>query len=138
MNQSEYNYLSKIIKQQNKLYDSKLKILNPSEYKYLGKTNKSKPIKVLRSKYFLVQIFYDKGVTRLSINRTTINRQGGWQDKITWDELQNIKSECGFKEHAAIEIYPPDEHIVCDFNMRHLWILDKYPTFMWTKKNRIK
>lgn len=85
---------------------------------------------VWRSRDFLVQIYRKRGVERLSVCRTAL--QGTrWADGITWDELQALKRECGRGHKTAIEIYPPDEKIVNGANMRHLWIMDKPPEFMW-------
>lgn len=72
---------------------------------------------------FLVQVFKEKGITRLSVNRVTRNDSGGWHDGITWEELQAIKRQCGFGDSVAVEIYPDDKHVVNVANMRHLWVL---------------
>lgn len=78
--------------------------------------------KVMRSRYFLVQFFNDASMTRLSVNRCSLNGEGRWSDEITWDELQEIKRQCGYGERLAVEIYPCDTDIVNVANMRHLWI----------------
>jgi hypothetical protein len=95
------------------------------------------PKRAWRSRDFLVQLFTDaSGMRRLSINRTEINSDGRWKDGITWDELQRLKREAGFGHIQAIEFYPPDEHIVCDANIRHLFLLESSPLpFAWTKEN---
>jgi hypothetical protein len=93
----------------------------------------SKPLAVWRSSKFLVQMFpAAEGGQRLSINRVTQNRGGDWDDNITWDELMQIKTECGFGNRWAVEIFPPTQHIVNVANMRHLWLVE--PTtvpFAW-------
>lgn len=79
---------------------------------------------VWRSRFFLVQEFlHHNDVIRLSINRTEIDARGRWRDDITWDELQRIKSELGYDDRQAIEVFPPDIEVVNVANMRHLWIL---------------
>ena len=89
--------------------------------------------RVWRSKRFLVQAFHDEGVvTRLSVCRTTLVSDR-WQDGISWDELQQIKSECGFGDFHAVEVYPADKDVVNDANMRHLWVLPKPLPFAWRK-----
>lgn len=66
------------------------------------------PQRTLRSRHFLVQIFpAEPGATRITVNRTEIDRRGGWADGITWDQLQDIKRQCGYAEAQAVEIYPP-------------------------------
>lgn len=80
--------------------------------------------RVWRSRFFLVQEFVEEdGVIRLTINRTDVNRDGEWKDGITWQELQDIKREIGFGDHAAIEVFPPERYTVNVANMRHLWIM---------------
>lgn len=67
---------------------------------------------------------------RLSIARTKLNG-GRWEDGISWDELQDIKNEIGFRDFCAVEIFPPEDDKVDVANMRHLWILEKSPEFVW-------
>jgi hypothetical protein len=86
---------------------------------------------VWRSRFFLVQVFLDNGVERLSICKATLKDNGNWEDNITWDELQRLKQECGRGDYEAVEVYPADKDIVNVANMRHLWIV---PTpFSWKK-----
>lgn len=95
------------------------------------------PKRAWRSRDFLVQLFQDpSGLRRLSINRTELDSDGGWKDGIEWDDLQRLKREAGFGAVQAIEFYPPDEHIVYDANIRHLFLLESNPLpFAWTKFN---
>ena len=79
---------------------------------------------VWRDKKYLVQVFKDNGVIRISINRVKVNDDGGWVDNITWDELQDIKRQVGYGDRLAVEVYPKDMDIENVANMRHLWILD--------------
>lgn len=86
-----------------------------------------------RSKKYVVQVYNAPGgVFRLSINR--VNRhKGNWADKITWDELQSIKSQVGFGDWFAVEVYPKDKDVVNVANMRHLWVLPFPLSFAWTQ-----
>jgi hypothetical protein len=93
----------------------------------------AKRIGVYRSRDFLIQVFVEDGMTRISVNRTEINDSGQYLDNITWDELQFIKRHVGFSGKWAVEIYPGDYHIVNVANMRHLWILPEPPSFGWKK-----
>lgn len=81
--------------------------------------------RVMRSKGFLVQIYTEAApvVARLSILRTSIDTNGGWQQDITWEELQRLKSEAGYGTHDAVEVYPPEADVVNVANIRHLWVL---------------
>lgn len=88
-----------------------------------------------RSSRFVVVLWMEpNGARRLSINRTEIDALTGHQkDGISWDDLQRCKSEAGFGETCAVEIYPPDDQVTNVANMRHLFLLDTPPSFMWRK-----
>lgn len=94
------------------------------------------PKRAWRSRDFLAQLYDQNGQWRLSVNRAEIGSDGRWKDGITWDELQRIKSECGFGDRFAVEVFPPNEHVVNDANIRHLFLLDEKPAYSWTKDNR--
>lgn len=94
-----------------------------------------KPVEAWRSSEFFVQVFHEaEGIERLTINRTEMDRNGNWQDGITWDELQWIKGELGYGSSTAVEIFPPEEAVVNAANMRHLWVLNEPLPFMWGKE----
>ncbi len=42
---------------------------------------------------------------------------------ISWDQLQEIKSEIAGPDARAIEIFPADCDVVNEANIRHLWIV---------------
>lgn len=94
---------------------------------------------VWRSSRFMVQEYRARfpAMVRLSVLRLELDDAGGWRDGITWDELQTIKSQCGYGHCAALEIYPQDADVVNVANMRHLWVLTSsldahtYLPFMW-------
>lgn len=91
-------------------------------------------IKAMRNKDFFVQIFKEEHATRLSINRTELNKAGTrWRDGITWDEIYNIKNQLGYKDKCAVELYPPENKIVDVANIRHIFVLDNPPAYMWMK-----
>lgn len=46
--------------------------------------------------------------------------------------LQHLRTEAGYADRCAVEIYPPDQDIVNVANMRHLWIVEM-PDFAWKK-----
>lgn len=94
--------------------------------------NDPKRKEVWRSRNYLVQVFTeDDGVLRVSVNRTTIKLDGGWEENISWEELQEIKGQIGRGDKYAIEIYPRDCDIVNVANMRHIWILPKILPIGW-------
>lgn len=92
-------------------------------------------VEVWRSRRFLVQVFAESaGVTRFSICRTTVNAEAGrWEEGISWDELQQLKRECGRGHLDAVEVFPADRDVVNVANMRHLWVLDQPLPFAWRK-----
>jgi hypothetical protein len=85
------------------------------------------PTQVWQSCRFLAQLFpaprfNDIETRRLSIFRVTLKDDGSWEDGITWDELMQVKRECGFGALFGLEIYPRDVDIVNLFSARHLWL----------------
>lgn len=55
-------------------------------------------------------------------------RRSNGKDGLTWDELQEVKSDAGYGDRAAIEVYPRQDEIVNYANIRHLWVLpDGFP-----------
>ncbi len=91
-------------------------------------------LRVWRSRDFLVQEYAEAApvLVRLSVLRTTLDPAvGRWVDGITWEELQGIKSECGYGQHDALEIYPVEGDVVNVANLRHLWVMRAMVTFAW-------
>ncbi len=43
------------------------------------------------------------------------------KDGISWDILQEIKDELLGQDAMAVEVYPPQDQLVNETNMRHLW-----------------
>lgn len=92
-------------------------------------------VKCMRNNKFLVQIFQEPHTIRLSVSRTQLAKNGKrWEDGITWDELQAVKDGCGFEDMCGLEVYPPKKHIVNNANMRHLFLVNGKPIFMWKNK----
>jgi hypothetical protein len=90
--------------------------------------------RVIRSRDYLIQLFAEPGCAcRMSVNRTKLLGTGRWDDGLTWDELQRVKSIAGYGDAWAVEIYPHDDEVVNVANMRHLWILPNAPAFAWRK-----
>lgn len=81
------------------------------------------PINVMRSKDFMLQVYEENGMIRLTFSRTMLKGDGNYIDGITWDELQELKRQAGYADFLAIEFYPPDKDIVNVANMRHLWLV---------------
>ena len=86
-----------------------------------------------RSRDFVVVVWAEpSGFTRLSVNRTDWDeKEGRFRGDISWDDLQRLKSEAGFGDATAVEIYPPEDHVMNTANLRHLFLLPSTPPFMW-------
>lgn len=90
------------------------------------------PTRVWRSQRYLAVEYPAPApaLVRLSI-QTTILVAEDWADGLRWDQLQQIKRECGYGSYDAVEVYPADADIVNVANMRHLWIMAVPLTFKW-------
>lgn len=87
---------------------------------------------VFRSRQFLAQVYEEAdGIVRISVIKAAIGDDGRWKDGIAWEQLQWIKAQCGFGNRQAVEIFPPDAHVVNVANMRHLWVLPEPLPFGW-------
>lgn len=82
-----------------------------------------KPLRLWRSRRFAAMLYKEGRHYRLSVCRAELDDDFRWKDGITWEELQQIKSECGFHDEWAVEVFPPDREVVNVANMRHLWML---------------
>jgi len=131
MNRRQIRNRHKILDQVNKQYTDQFVIIPPEDWPPQLPNEKSIRLRVYRNNKFLVQIFNDNNRARISINRTIIKSNGHWADDITWDELQMIKSQIGFGDVMAVEIYPKDKDVVNVANMRHLWIIDDKTELGW-------
>ena len=91
-------------------------------------------IEVWRSRYFLAQLFSEsEGLMRLSVNRVSMGADGRWKEGITWDELMEVKRQIGLGSIYGVEVYPRDQDIVDEANMRHLWLLAEPLPIGWVK-----
>lgn len=134
MNRRELISKSRALRIENFKYSDRLVELQVEKFnlhdKYPGMANY--PVRAWRSRQFCVMAFDEKpGITRLSINRTQINGDGEWLDGITWEQLQEIKSQVGYGDKDAVEVYPANKDIQFVANMRHLFVFDEPLDFVW-------
>jgi len=72
------------------------------------------------------------GISDLTIQTLELKAPWGWtrhvkvertsgKDKITWDQLQAVKNYALGPDAAAVEFFPPENDLVNETNMRHLW-----------------
>lgn len=131
MNRRERRAAATNLRQENKQQPDQLVAVPNTEWPRKEKRLEA----VFRSNKFLVQVYdEDNGIVRLSVCRTEINKAGDWSDRITWDELQEIKRQCCFGNFDAVEIYPQTSDVVNVANMRHLWVLPNKLDFAWRKQ----
>jgi hypothetical protein len=101
------------------------------------------PLRAWRSRDFLAQLWEDEipggeVVWRLAIHRCKIENNGDFSDKITWDELMEVKAGIGLDDFWAVEVFPPSEHVVNVANMRHLFICKGRPCFAWKATDSVE
>ncbi len=117
----------RFLRAENRKYGDGLVFIHPADWpptlKAAAKSAIIKPVGVWRSRHFTVQAFEEKkGIRRITVNRSDVDRDGEWKDGISWDELQHIK-EVLFPGQVAIEVFPPAKDVVNVSNMRHLWVM---------------
>ncbi len=136
MNRKEIINRQRALNLANKRYPEFLIEIDFKEYKYtlpLTCPDMTKyPVQAWRSSQFFVQAFDERpGVIRLSINRTMIGNDGHWLGGITWDQLQEIKNQCGFGDLDGVEVFPPNKDLQFCTNMRHLFVFRDPLDFVW-------
>lgn len=65
---------------------------------------------------FVAGLFLQGNAWRLSIARSD-----GSASPMSWEELMQVKRDCGFSGQDAVEVYPCDEDIINTGNIRHLY-----------------
>jgi hypothetical protein len=127
------SYLRKYLRQESRKYPAHL-VMVPRET-WPPHLRGSKVRECWRSNYYLLQVYDEgNGIERLSVCKNVLRDDGQYDDKIPWEVLQRLKSECGRGDKCAVECYPPDAEIVNVANMRHLFVLPECPDFVWRKK----
>ena len=98
--------------------------------------SKQIPLGAWKSRQFLAVLYLEPGgFKRLTVNKVTKNNRGEWEDGITWDALQEIKSQIGLGDAWGLEVYPAEKELVHDSNMRHIFIFETAPLFAWVGEN---
>lgn len=94
----------------------------------------SHPVAAWVSRDYHVQLWDEgEGKLRLSVCRSRLGKQS-WEDKLTWDELMQIKREVGYGDWYGVEVYPRDRDIVNVANFRHIWLFPTPLKIGWFKK----
>ena len=121
------------LRQENKRYSAIMEPLKQAEWPATTGPDGGELESVWRSKDFLAQVYKEneQKVVRISIVRAALDNDGNFKADISWDDLQRIKNECGFKNHDAVEVYPAAADVVNVSNMRHLWVFQHQLKFAW-------
>jgi hypothetical protein len=123
------------MKEENVLYPPTLEEVKP--YLLPDVQVSKKPIRVLRSRTHLAQIFDEgNGILRMTINRAWVADDGNWAEEIEWETLMRLKREAGYGDLDAVEIYPADKDVVNVAAMRHLWILPEPIPYAWRSQRQ--
>lgn len=90
-------------------------------------------VEIWESRYFAVRVVkYSDKLEKLGIHRVTPDiKAGTWEGNISWDEIQELKNQCGRGDKLAIEIYPPDDRLINEGNFRHIWVIDETLPYLW-------
>lgn len=126
------------IEHNNKLFPDHLVPMGPEYWPTMAGSQVqtgSEVVAAFRSREFVVIVWRElSGFLRLSVNRTEWDeKEGRFRGDIGWDDLQRLKSEAGYGDVPAVELYPPDEHVLNTVNLRHLFLLPADPPFMWQR-----
>lgn len=71
---------------------------------------------------FVAGMFRQNDVWRLSVARIDHS-----EVPLSWEELMQVKRDCGFGDHDALEVYPRDEDAFNSGNIRHLYFVGEVP-----------
>ena len=124
----------RILESQNRSWPERLRQIPRDQWPPSSLPTSAQPAEAWRSREFLLQVVREEnGVERLSVCRTSHNGSS-WEENISWDDLQRLKTECGRGERMAVEIFPPDHDVVNVANMRHLWVLPDSLPFAWRRR----
>jgi hypothetical protein len=80
---------------------------------------KESSIGAWESPEFGAAAFRDGEAIRLDVFRKDM------KDGITWDQLQEIKKECGYGDRDAVEFFPAEKDTINTGNYRHLYIFEE-------------
>jgi hypothetical protein len=80
-----------------------------------------------RNSFYVVQVYefasseYTVGFERMTMLHLIIRRIDGAAIH-KWRDLQRIKNEIVGPDRVAVEVYPPEEQLVDQANLTHLWV----------------
>ena len=89
-----------------------MKKIDVTQFSYFGE----KAIGVWQDETYYAAAYQDGGAIRLDFLRQDL------KDGITWDEVQKIKSACGYGDNDALELFPSDDAVINTGNIRHIFI----------------
>lgn len=130
MNRAERRVLANDMRKQALAWPEHLADVPESEWPPHRDDRVPRPVRVWRSRHYVVQQYAVPPlgvveVRQLTVNRVTIRGDGHWDQDIPWDDLQRCKRETGHGDWYGVEVYPRERDIVHVANMRHLWLLSE-------------
>lgn len=97
-------------------------------------------VRAFRSRHYIVHeyVVVKNKLHRLAVARVSYERlEDRLVDTIPWDDLMRIKSDCGYMDACAVEVFPPIDRNINVGDMRHLWVYvdGAVPYFVWKKED---
>lgn len=68
------------------------------------------------SAQYKVYAFMDQNAIRLDIEKVDKS------DGLSWDDIRQIKNDCGFQHFDAVEFYPREQDVINTGNFRHIYL----------------
>lgn len=130
----QFKQMQKKLAKENSRYSNKLEEIPESEWP----EHDDKIISAYRSCSYLVTVYnadeHMEGLVQIAVQRTSIDREGNFEDGIEYDTLQIIKNEVGYSNYDAIEVYPRHLDYYDRPNVRYLWVMTKNTLpFIWRR-----
>lgn len=72
-----------------------------------------------RRDIYKIQVIENIGYTHLRISR-----YDGKPIRCTWDVLQKMKNDAVGKDVTMVEVFPSEDRLVNEVNMRHFWSVE--------------
>ena len=131
----KYKAMKRKLEKENKKYSNRIEAIPESEWP--GNSD-DKVLGAYRSCNYLI-IVSDAGeqmdgLVQITVQRTSIDREGNFDDGIDYDTLQIIKNEVGYSNYDAIEVFPRHIDYYAQPNVRYLWVMTKNTLpFIWRR-----
>lgn len=82
-----------------------------------------RPDIVYKNNRYIVQCFTNRTILGMHATKLMI-RKSNSEKVVEWHDLQRIKSELFGDTATAIQVFPPENELIDDFNIYWLWVLE--------------